>query len=250
MSALPDALLCPSLSAPCSLQTALRATLYGNKNRVDVARLQRLASGFNRFTVDGLPVSSTTAQPQQVNPAAALLHCDMPTNSIAAGTTAIRNLYARPVSDSIGSVLACAAADGGWCSGSAAGAAAGQECAGGAAPGVCAQWQLRGRAVCRGAAPARGVQAALGGKPVLQHIGPPSAEPAPLFSLKLPISVPGRSSQEAAAAADALGRSGAYAVCSLVLDSVPAAFALSLRAGLPPPVQALAPLGPVAFFDR
>jgi hypothetical protein len=54
--------------------------------------------------------------------------------------------------------------------------------------------------------------------------------------------------QEAAAAADALGRSGAYAVCQLVLDSVPAALALSLRAGLPRPVQAVAPLGPVSFF--
>ena len=53
--------------------------------------------------------------------------------------------------------------------------------------------------------------------------------------------------QEAAAAADALGRSGAYAVCQLVLDSVPAALALSLR-GLPRPVRAMAPLGPVSFF--
>jgi hypothetical protein len=49
------------------LQTALRATLYGNKTRIDVARLQRLASGFSRFTVDGLPGSAATVPPQQVH---------------------------------------------------------------------------------------------------------------------------------------------------------------------------------------
>jgi hypothetical protein len=47
------------------LQTALRATLYGNKTRIDVARLQRLASGFNRFTVDGLN-GDTAVPPHQV----------------------------------------------------------------------------------------------------------------------------------------------------------------------------------------
>jgi hypothetical protein len=48
------------------LQTALRATLYGNKTRIDVARLQRLASGFSRFTVDGLPGSTAAAPSYQV----------------------------------------------------------------------------------------------------------------------------------------------------------------------------------------
>ena len=49
----------------CScLQAALKATLYGGKQRIDVARLQRLASGFSRFTVDGI----TAAVPAQVNP--------------------------------------------------------------------------------------------------------------------------------------------------------------------------------------
>lgn len=36
------------------LQAALKATLYGGNQRIDIARLQRLASGFSRFTVDGI----------------------------------------------------------------------------------------------------------------------------------------------------------------------------------------------------
>lgn len=36
------------------LQAALKATLYGRKQRIDIPRLQRLASGFSRFTVDGI----------------------------------------------------------------------------------------------------------------------------------------------------------------------------------------------------
>lgn len=66
MLAEPDSTLCTGLNASGLLQTALRATLYGNKNRIDIARLQRLASGFSRFTVDGLPSSVAAAPPQQV----------------------------------------------------------------------------------------------------------------------------------------------------------------------------------------
>jgi len=57
-----------------SPQAALRATLYGGKNRIDIARLQRLASGFNRFTVDGLAANSPAAEAQQVAPLARMRH--------------------------------------------------------------------------------------------------------------------------------------------------------------------------------
>jgi len=58
--------------------------------------------------------------------------------------------------------------------------------------------------------------------------------------------------QEAAAAADALGRAGAFAACQAVLGSIPVAFALSLRASLPAPLQLLAPPTPgvVQFLSR
>ena len=39
---------------PLFAQVALKGVLYGGKQRIDVARLQRLAAGFTRFTVDGL----------------------------------------------------------------------------------------------------------------------------------------------------------------------------------------------------
>ena len=55
--------------------------------------------------------------------------------------------------------------------------------------------------------------------------------------------------QEAAAAADALGRAGAFAACQAVLGSLPAAAVLSLRAGLPPPLQAVTPT-PFDFVTR
>ena len=35
---------------------ALKGVLYGGKQRIDVERLQRLAAGFQQFTVDGLAV--------------------------------------------------------------------------------------------------------------------------------------------------------------------------------------------------
>lgn len=52
--------------------------------------------------------------------------------------------------------------------------------------------------------------------------------------------------------ADALGRAGAFAACQAVLGSIPVAFALSLRAGLPAPLQLLAPPTPgaVQFLSR
>lgn len=137
---------------------------------------------------------------------------------------------------------AAAAAGGRRRAGRDAGAAAGQKCEGGAASGVRAHRQLRRGALCRGALCALNP---LLHRDVLRSQTDSWRIPDLLGWSALPSSL-----QEAAAAADALGRSGAFAVCQLVLDSVPAAFALSLRAGLPPPVQALAPLGPVAFFDR
>ncbi len=57
--------------------------------------------------------------------------------------------------------------------------------------------------------------------------------------------------QEAAAAADALGRAAAFEVCGAVLGSLPAVAALGARQALPPVLQGLLPLpGPVAFLSR
>ena len=55
-----------SVPALRAKQMALRATLYGNHSRIDVARLERLASGFNRFTVDGLPGTAQAGNYRQL----------------------------------------------------------------------------------------------------------------------------------------------------------------------------------------
>lgn len=140
-----------SLKPLCVLQTALRATLYGNKTRIDVARLQRLASGFSRFTVDGLPGSAAAVPPAQVHtvPAAnaSASHRCCPLYIMLYITYACSDWGEHL---SILFFVCAAAANGGRCA-SPAPAAARQERAGGAAAGVCAAGQLRGRAVCRGA---------------------------------------------------------------------------------------------------
>lgn len=135
----------------CMPQTALRATLYGNKTRIDVARLQRLASGFSRFTVDGLPGSTATVPPAQVRTARLRSRAVPSVNSVAVHHMRLQlALGFEHLPRFLCTSICAAAADGGWRSSPTA-AAARQERAGGAAAGVCAAGQLRGRAVCRGA---------------------------------------------------------------------------------------------------